>query len=173
MIRWLGQRDRFRCVPIALVNVLKWLKIEDFYGLSINERLAKKEMTEICHAKPLTGAPIILMEYILKNLQIKYYIRKSKLNSAKVRKWIKNSKLLLIVSNIPSSHAFIISNCSYVKGEGYKYKCINLVSDGTSVKYVNTAIINEILHPARRPIIYIISPKDKKGKDYECKSKDL
>jgi hypothetical protein len=48
MVRWLGQRDEFRCGPIALVNILKWAGIKEFEGHRVNEKLAKGYLTARC-----------------------------------------------------------------------------------------------------------------------------
>ena len=48
MIRWLGQRDEFRCGPIALVNIMKWAGIKEFEGHRVNEKLAKGYLSVRC-----------------------------------------------------------------------------------------------------------------------------
>lgn len=48
MVRWLGQRDEFRCSPIALVNIMKWAGIKRFEGHRVNEKLAKGHLSKIC-----------------------------------------------------------------------------------------------------------------------------
>jgi hypothetical protein len=50
VVRWLGQRDSFRCGPVALVNVIKWAGIKEFEGHQVNERLAKGYLTDKCEA---------------------------------------------------------------------------------------------------------------------------
>ena len=48
MTRWLGQRDGFRCGPIALVNVMKWANIKQFEGHDVNEKLARGYLSVRC-----------------------------------------------------------------------------------------------------------------------------
>jgi len=48
MVRWLGQRDGFRCAPIALVNIMKWAGVKKFRGRRVNEELAKGYLCKIC-----------------------------------------------------------------------------------------------------------------------------
>ena len=48
MVQWLGQRDEFRCGPIALVNIMKWAGIKRFKGHRVNEKLAKGYLSKIC-----------------------------------------------------------------------------------------------------------------------------
>lgn len=57
MIRWLGQRDNFRCGPIAFVNILKWAGIKTWESQPITEKTMKtiisKELK--CTKKGTTG----------------------------------------------------------------------------------------------------------------------
>ena len=47
-MRWLGQRDGFRCGPIALVNIMKWAGLKEFDGFKVNKTLATKYLTRRC-----------------------------------------------------------------------------------------------------------------------------
>ncbi|RLF68209.1 MAG: hypothetical protein DRN26_00085 [Thermoplasmata archaeon] len=47
MVRWLGQRDSFRCGPIAVLNIMKWAGIKTFLGRRVTEKLAKGLLTTL------------------------------------------------------------------------------------------------------------------------------
>lgn len=48
MIRYTRQYDSFRCVPVAVLNVLKWLKYKEFDGHPVNYKLAKTLLSNLC-----------------------------------------------------------------------------------------------------------------------------
>jgi hypothetical protein len=56
MTKYLGQRDTFRCCPIAIVNALKWAKIKTWAGLPVNEKLAKTVFSYFCDCEEDIGS---------------------------------------------------------------------------------------------------------------------
>jgi hypothetical protein len=69
MIQYVKQKDLFRCVPIAFLNVLKWLEYKEFHGHRVNYRFMQTYLTDWlqCNAQE-GGASWYLLYEKLKTL---------------------------------------------------------------------------------------------------------
>jgi hypothetical protein len=97
MIRWLGQRDEFRCGPIALVNIMKWAGIIEFEGHKVNEKLAKGYLSVRCWIDkngtfPYRFEPIL---NTLSGIKVEKHLRSSRIN---IKKHIQSGGIVLLDS---------------------------------------------------------------------------
>ena len=97
MIRWLGQRDEFRCGPIALVNIMKWAGIAEFEGHKVNEELAKGHLSVRCWTDKYGTFPHCLEPVLntLPGIKVEKYPKPSRLN---IKKHLQNDGIVLLDS---------------------------------------------------------------------------
>lgn len=75
MVRYLKQQDEFRCGPVLLLNLMKWLGMKSWKGHRINKELADTILTKLCKCY-VYGTDDTTMHSLLSRLPIKAIFRR-------------------------------------------------------------------------------------------------
>ena len=149
-IRWLRQRDTFRCGPVALVNIMKWAVLNEFDGYRVNEKLAKGYLTKLCcDLRPdIMGVYPRKFETVLrriKGVEVEdVYCQPSR---RIIRNTLKNGGIVALHSSYFKNgeewrHWSLITG---VDDQGKIYELINFIVDET-VSIVSSTYLSRILN---------------------------
>ena len=94
-IRWVGQNDNFRCGPVAIVNILKWAGVKEWYKQAVNSKMVSNLASSLLKTNS-EGTLEKDMKRVLKKNINRIKVKRKSPSLSVIKKHLKNDGIILL-----------------------------------------------------------------------------